>query len=71
MKNSRASYLDGRHFTEFLDELRNLKASANHAEAEIHLLCLINATESDPPLKQLLTPAPPSLSVQTRANNCT
>ena len=30
MENSRASYIDGRHFTEFLDEVRNLKASANY-----------------------------------------
>ena len=49
MKNSRASYIDGRHFTGFLDEVRSLKASANHAEAEILLLRLIDATESDPP----------------------
>ena len=49
MRASRAGYVDGRHFTEFVDEVRNLKASANHTEAEMLLLFLIDATESAPP----------------------
>jgi len=46
-RRDKPGYYKGLHYTEYVDEIRRLKANGDYDEAEKLLLCLVDAVEAE------------------------